>query len=292
MFSRPSVRPPLTDAVRRVLAMPSIAQRTPEWYKARGDLITASACADALDENPYDKSARSKLLLSKVTGESNFVPNRFMAHGVRYEPLATLYYETLFGRSVYDMGLVVHPSYSYIGASPDGLSHDGRMLEIKCPLTRKLKKSGKICGDICPKHYWVQVQVQLEVCNMEVCDFWQCSFAEFACFEEWSAWQPEESNTNIVGRKGLLVLKKDGGVMYPPRIFDKEEEWLTWAGWVFAQEKVVDSMVFWKLDDFHNESISRDREWFSGEALPRLTKFWDDVLQSRQTPRKEPSFFD
>ena len=34
---------------------------------------------------------------------------------------------------------------------------------------------GEIDGEICPHYYWVQVQVQLECCDLEEFDFWQCS---------------------------------------------------------------------------------------------------------------------
>ena len=55
----------------------------------------------------------------------------------------------------------------------------GRMLEIKCPLTRKIKTSGEVDGEICPHYYYCQVQQQLECCDLEYCDFWQCSLQEF-----------------------------------------------------------------------------------------------------------------
>ena len=42
------------------------------------------------------------------------------------------------------------------------------MLEIKCPMTRKLN------GDVLHKKtemYWAQMQLQLEVCDLFECDF-------------------------------------------------------------------------------------------------------------------------
>ena len=50
-------------------------------------------------------------------------------------------------------------------------------LEIKCVVSRKIK-------DIEPFYYWVQVQIQLEVCNLEECDFFQCKFIEYKSKEE------------------------------------------------------------------------------------------------------------
>ena len=46
------------------------------------------------------------------------------------------------------------------------------MLEIKCPPKRKFTKT-------VPKHYWYQMQGQLECCNLEECDFLQVKFSEY-----------------------------------------------------------------------------------------------------------------
>ena len=47
-------------------------------------------------------------------------------------------------------------------SSPDGISELGIMLEIKCPF--KIKIDGSI-----PEQYWMQIQGQLEVCDLEEC---------------------------------------------------------------------------------------------------------------------------
>ena len=52
------------------------------------------------------------------------------------------------------------------------------MLEIKCPLSRKIEMEGDI-DDILPIYYQVQVQLQLECCDLDECDFWQCKITEY-----------------------------------------------------------------------------------------------------------------
>ena len=47
-----------------------------------------------------------------------------------------------------------------MGASPDGITDDGVMVEIKCPPKRKFTKT-------VPPHYKMQVLGQLEVCNLD-----------------------------------------------------------------------------------------------------------------------------
>ena len=46
------------------------------------------------------------------------------------------------------------------------VTEDGLLIEIKCPLTRKIE--AKV-----PKHYLPQVQLQLEITDLEECDFIQ-----------------------------------------------------------------------------------------------------------------------
>lgn len=58
---------------------------------------------------------------------------------------------------------------SWIGASPDGITDCGSMVEIKCPYRRQI-----VPGHV-PHHYYPQIQVQLEVCDLSLCYFvqWQ-----------------------------------------------------------------------------------------------------------------------
>ena len=292
--------------LRRVLDIPSIAQRTPEWYKARHDLITASSCCDAMGENPYDRTARQKLIENKSTTDPEiYSGNIYTIHGTRFEPVATMFYEMIFGVRAYETGLILHPSISFIGASPDGLCEDGRMIEIKCPLRRKIKKKGKLNGEICPHYYWIQVQVQLEVCDLERCDFWQCNLREFDSFEEWYDWkpvspmlvayQPELKEWNGP-RKGIYLLMADGSIIYPQNhiILMTETEWTSWVVWSLENSnKSLERIVYWRLDDCFNQPVYRDKKWFQSEGHPKLEKFWEDVLSMRNAGGPKPlSFYD
>ena len=52
------------------------------------------------------------------------------------------------------------------------------MLEIKCPPKRQFTNE-------VPRHYWMQMQGQLEVCDLEECDFLECKLVEYADEEEY-----------------------------------------------------------------------------------------------------------
>ena len=52
------------------------------------------------------------------------------------------------------------------------------MVEIKCPPKRKFTKT-------VPLHYLMQVQGQLEVCDLDECDFFQVKIEEYDSFDEY-----------------------------------------------------------------------------------------------------------
>jgi putative phage-type endonuclease len=126
-------------------------------------MITASDIASAIGENHYesvDAFIKKKVLKTKWAG------NAATAHGTLLEPLVRDLYDARTGRKSHEIGLVRHREYSWLGASPDGVTEDGLLIEIKCPLTRKIEPK-------VPKHYLPQVQLQLEITDLEECDFIQ-----------------------------------------------------------------------------------------------------------------------
>ncbi len=155
------------------------AQKTDAWYEARNNMLTASDCAAALDCNPHESSR--ELLVRKIG--QGVVPSESspaVAWGNTYEPIARDIYADRIGCSVHEVGLIPHRTYPWLGASPDGVvcgigGKCGKIVEIKCPVTRK------VTGDV-PYPYWIQIQIQLEVCDIDLCDFVDCKFE--VCDEE------------------------------------------------------------------------------------------------------------
>jgi putative phage-type endonuclease len=134
-----------------------------EWLDLRENMITASDIASAIGENHYesvDAFIKKKVLRTKWAG------NAATAHGTLLEPMVRDLYDQTTGRKTHEIGLVQHRDYPWLGASPDGVTEDGLLVEIKCPLTRKIE--AKV-----PKYYWPQVQLQLEITDLEECDFVQ-----------------------------------------------------------------------------------------------------------------------
>ena len=139
----------LVDQVDYIANLPQPEQRTEEWFKMRENMLTASTAAQVIEKNPYPNQTPEDLILEKVFGKE-FLDNKYVHHGKKYEEVATQIYENIYNVKVNEYGLVPHGKYSYIGASPDGIATYktldnnfsemiGRMLEIKCPYSRKIK---------------------------------------------------------------------------------------------------------------------------------------------------------
>lgn len=150
-------------ATLALLAREQFAQRSPEWFAVRRDLLTASDAASALDVKPYASyrgSSRAELLRRKAGPEAPFA-NVFVAHGQRYEDEARERAMRALGERAFDVGLVRHAELPWLAASPDGVTASGRLVEIKCPLKRRIEPG------VVPEHYWPQVQVQMECCDVD-----------------------------------------------------------------------------------------------------------------------------
>lgn len=171
-----------------LINLPQPVQKSKEWFEMRNNMVTASSCGAVIGECKYQPI--KSVILDKVGLGQKFKENKFVYHGKKYEKIAIMIYEIIYNSKVGEFGLIQHPTLSYLGASPDGISMSltldgklnkfmGRMLEIKCPPSRTIINYGKIKGEICPDYYWVQVQIQLECCDLPECDFWQCHLIEY-----------------------------------------------------------------------------------------------------------------
>lgn len=149
--------------VKELISQSYADQRSEEWLSLRGTMLTASDLASAIGDNPYEKP--SDLLLKKC-GAVKWGGNAATAHGTLLEPIARDLYDLRYDQKSHEIGLVQHPVHKWLGGSPDGVTESGRLIEIKCPLTRKITPA-------VPKYYLPQIQLLLEVLDLEVCDFIQ-----------------------------------------------------------------------------------------------------------------------
>lgn len=119
-------------------------QRSAEWFAARLGCVTASRVKDVMASgrggapSATRKNYMMELLCERLTGQQSGpdLSNKpAVQRGVELEPFACMAYEADKGLMVVETGLVMHPTISGFGASPDGLVGDDGVLEIKCPNT-------------------------------------------------------------------------------------------------------------------------------------------------------------
>lgn len=161
----------MEQKIKALIERPQITQRTPEWYRARKTLITASEAAAALDIKPFASfagSPRALLMAEKRRpADAPGIDNVFTRHGQKYEDEARDIYCEMTGETAYELGLLIHPDIPWIGCSVDGVTDAGYVLEIKCPLSRKIEPG------VVPHHYYPQVQICMEICDLEETKFIQ-----------------------------------------------------------------------------------------------------------------------
>jgi putative phage-type endonuclease len=139
-------------------------QRSEEWFALRGNMLTASDLAAALGCNFFKHP--ETLILEKCGLVKKFEGNEHTERGIRLEPHVRELYEKMYDKKVHEFGLLVHQEHKWLGGSPDGITEDGILIEIKCP--KKISTS-------VPVYYMPQIQLLLEIIGLEECDFIQYS---------------------------------------------------------------------------------------------------------------------
>lgn len=206
----------------------------------------------------------------------------------------------------------------------------GRMLEIKCPFSRDIILAedtievygvhGEIIKDlyhdckkgICPTYYWVQIQLQLQCCELDECDFWQCKVFEYADKEDFLddtnpdyPWLSRQTGHE----KGAVIqlmpcaqvddpcmpyinrIYNHATFIYQPRVDMTPAEIDIWILNALQnlktthKEMVFDSVKYWKLVATRNITIKRDDKWFK-DNLDTFRNAWDCVEYLRANKDK------
>ena len=124
-------------------------------------MVTASQVASITGQCPYKSAVQ--LLKEKVWPELRDNSSSFATTwGNNHEADAIKKYEKLTGKRILDFGLLQHPKYDWIGASPDGVAAGGPdeepvAIEVKCPVSREITKE-------VPPHYMPQARPRYTSC--------------------------------------------------------------------------------------------------------------------------------
>tara|TARA_R110002074_G_scaffold43392_1_gene113153 strand:- start:1 stop:726 length:726 start_codon:yes stop_codon:yes gene_type:complete len=153
----------MLEKVRKILEHEYAAQKSDEWLRLRGKMLTASDAAVATGTNPY--SNEKEFILSKC-GHRSFFGNEATRHGEKYEDEARDKWCDLTGEVSHEIGLYQHPVHDWLGGSPDGITESGKLIEIKCPLKRKITPE-------VPVHYMPQLQLLMDILDLDEAIFIQ-----------------------------------------------------------------------------------------------------------------------
>ena len=275
------------EQIKYIKILPQPEQRSEEWYRLRKDRLTASELADALGEGHFRTT--NDVILNKCGLGPVFKGNATTQWGVKYEYVAIQVYEARNKTHVDEYGLVPHTTIPFLGASPDGITHEGIMLEIKCPPKRK------IVG-IVPHHYWVQMQLQLEVCDLEMCDFEECKIVEYKDDTTFFYDNYEDENGNIdynltsnKMEKGVVIeyfntlLDKMEYIFAPLKLTHKEfKSWITKNKNNLTKDSnnTQIKVSYWYLSTYSVTRVYRNRDWFE-KKLPLMREFWKSICFHR-----------
>ena len=321
MRSHPSndVHTPVNkEAVKERIAylqtIPQPVQRTKEWYEFRHGLITASNAYKAFESQviknqliyekcqPLQQSEESEPESEDELSETEEAENdtkqiiiqevkmvninTTLHWGQKYEPLSVKLYEQRNKCQVGEFGCIPHQKYSFLGASPDGIILDetsdkyGRMLEIKNIVNREINGIPK-------KEYWVQMQLQMEVCDLDYCDFLETRFNEYNGYDDFKEDHTPEN-------KGVILYfhKPDGSPFYvykilDPSDYDKLDELEEWEQQKISEIETQNGILwiknyYWKLDQLSCVLVERNRKWFA-DNIWELQELWDTILRERVT---------
>jgi putative phage-type endonuclease len=290
--------------VERLRNLTYAPQRSEAWLNQRKNLLTASDLASALNKGKF--SSRAALLKKKIEArrpapvisetDANATGGGYkcaaMSWGTMFEPMISrIYSEMHEDIEIYEFGLVPHPTLTCFGASPDGITELGKMVEIKCPWRREIKM-----GEV-PEQYMLQIQGQLSVCGLDECDYIEVVMEDI---------EDKETYLRLVGKNDthahgvILELQtaeeqQSGSQHYeysPARLTPTEA--YAWAT-TYIQTRLQTEPTLniarlrpWKMKTYNLVTVSFDAPLWE-TLVPQIEKFWKDVEDGTTTTSSSPT---
>jgi hypothetical protein len=224
-------------------------------------------------------------------------PDAPHVRGTRYEPIIRNTYSDLNGDvPISEYECIPHEKYTYIGASPDGIitegEHKGKMLEIKCPQPHSAFKDGNTVRE----EYWHQIQVQLNVCNLNNCDYIRAVVYD----------SPTISGVLDIMKEQLaqqqITFDTEPGTLSQEIILTMGTVWMDGISGnyiyetpgTFTSEEVIHTRphtmpvfirhYFILRRDWLVLPVKRNRHWFDTVYVPQATMVWNEILKARENP--------
>ena len=262
--------------------IPLIKQRTTEWFDARKTRLTASELEDAIRDKSL-KLAKKKANVVQDNTNYNAIPA--LKWGTMFEDMASrCYSQQRNDISIFEFGLILDKNHPHFGASPDGINGLGIMIEIKCPFSREIK-DGYI-----PSKYYMQMQGQLAVCQLNECDYIECQFITYDSVYKYID-EIESIYGNIVINHGIIAEYRnieEGNFKYlysnpylkASKAYDDINKQIN----DFQDNKYEFSkLTAWRLEKMNVQRVYFDENlWEKTRTL--ITDFWQKVEDCKNMP--------
>ena len=269
--------PELANQIQKLRNIEQPQQRTTEWYQVRNGLLTASTMWKIFNT----EAQLNSLIYEKCRGQDKRMLYGSVQWGNVFEPLSIKIYEMKYNTIIEDFGCIQHEKYKYIGASPDGINVEpnsekfGRMLEVKNIYNREIRGIPK-------EEYWIQMQIQMETCDLDICDFLETRFLEYS---------EEEYYADKRELKGIVMyFAEDCGsgmkYLYKPFGMVGRKEIDRWQSDQCDSMMVINysktRVVYWYLDEFSCVAVTRNRNWFE-KGLPMIENTYNIIQKEKKT---------
>lgn len=257
-------------------------QRTPEWYEFRQNVITASNIYNIFkSDNTLNTFIYDKCKQNDIEKYNNIVIDIStpMGWGQLCEPLSIQYYENKYNTKVGDFGCILHKNINCLAASPDGINiiknngRYGRMLEIKNITNRNIDGIPKL-------EYWIQMQIQMEVCDLDECDFLETQFKEYENEDDFN----NDFDVSSYDKGIIIYLNDNGNSVFKYSEWGKSrtelEMWKQDMLYTYSNLEFI-RFIYWRLEIASCVLVPRNKLWFN-TARPLIENTWKTITEEKK----------
>ena len=291
--------PCIKERCEDIANIPMVEQKSPEWFRLREDMISASDAGYFLKKCGISRALDS---LKIKVGLKNYVNSSAppLMHGNTYEDITRAIYESRNKVKVFEYG-ILSSTTDCIGASPDGIviecldksfecqSKYGRLLEIKNPYSREID------NDVKPE-YMVQILQQQYTTVLPICDFVETTIVDKYC---------RNSNPNYKPYMTLADMLADQldktNLAWQSRIknknissenltkFGNEKGLVVWYQKVISESDTRNKYILYPLENKYDARIiekwivDTNSEQFSNGFKFKEVKYWRLDVYSEKT---------
>jgi len=168
-------------------------------------------------------------------------------------------YENETGAKIGESGRIQHPERPSIICEIDGIVEN-----MESPLYGRIVKINNVQKKynvgIPYEEEWIQLQMQMECCDLDFCDYVETQFGEYETEEEFFA---DKERT-----RGLILILEDnvGKIVYkcmpPIQISISVEAIKAWIETVYMEKYTFIKTIYWYLEKFEMTLVIRNKDWF------------------------------